>query len=72
MEAAMLQNHSILRALLAKYCGPAALAMAASLLVGNATWADDGNGKGGEGNEAGRSSPFRPIDTAPPPTDAQG
>ena len=68
----MLQKHSILRARLRKYLVPTTLAAAALLLVGNATWADDGNGKGGEGNEAGRSSPFRPIDTAPPPTDAQG
>jgi len=49
----MLQKHSILRALLRRYCGPAMLATAALLLIGNATWADDGNKQGSKGNEAG-------------------
>ena len=49
----MLQNHSILRARIKRYLAPATLAAAALLLVGNATWADDGKGNGGKGNEAG-------------------
>src|SRR5215472_6041099 len=67
----MLRQHSILRALLAKYCGLAVLATAALVLVGNATWADDGkgkgNGNGNKGNEAGDDRAVRLVKVIPIP-----
>src|SRR6516225_7397413 len=69
----MRQNHSILRVLLTKYCGPAMLAAAALLLVGNASWADGNgqgnneNGNGNKGNEAGDDRAVRLIDVIPVP-----
>jgi hypothetical protein len=60
----MLEQHSTLRALLRKYCGPASLATAALLLVGSAAWADD---KGNKGNEAGDDRAVRLIDVIPVP-----
>ena len=61
----MLRQHSISRALLTKYCGPAMLAAAALLLVGNATRADDGNGN--KGNEAGDDRAVRLLQVVPVP-----
>jgi hypothetical protein len=64
----MLQKHSILRTLLGKYFVLSALATAALLLVGNATWADDdGKGKGNKGNEAGDDRAVRLLFTIPVP-----
>ena len=64
----MLQKHSILRAVVTKYCGLAALAAAALLLVGNTAWADDnGKGKGNKGNEAGDDRAVRLLDVVPIP-----
>src|SRR5215472_19035994 len=63
----MLRQHTILHAVLTKYCGPAVLAAAALLLVGNATWADDGKGNGSKGNEAGDDRAVRLLDVIPVP-----
>jgi hypothetical protein len=67
-EEDMPEAHSIPRALTRKYLESAILAAAALLLVGNATWADDG--KGGKGNEAGDDRAVRLLKVVPVPVSA--
>src|SRR5215467_3469283 len=67
-EDGMVKNRGTVLTLFKKYCGPAILAGAALLLVGNVTWADgngqgnNGNGNGNKGNEAGDDRAVRLID----------